>query len=92
MKPVAAAVFACVFVLLVGPVRAADGPAPFHRAELIFPLEHWHNHGSCIVECPDGDLLVCWFHGSGERSLPLATKPRRPFSRLSTDCWSSPRW
>ena len=36
-------------------------------AELIFPLEHWHNHGSCIVECPNGDLLVCWFHGSGER-------------------------
>ena len=35
--------------------------------ELIFPLEHWHNHGSCIVECPNGDMLVCWFHGSGER-------------------------
>ena len=40
---------------------------PFHRAELIFPPEHWHNHGSCIVECPNGDLIVCWFHGSGER-------------------------
>jgi len=40
---------------------------PFHEAELIFPLENWHNHGSCIVECPNGDLLVCWFHGSGER-------------------------
>ena len=37
------------------------------RSELIFPLEHWHNHGSCLVECPNGDLLVCWFHGSGER-------------------------
>ena len=35
--------------------------------QLIFPLEHWHNHGSCIVECPNGDMLVCWFHGSGER-------------------------
>lgn len=43
------------------------GAQPFHRAELIFPLEHWHNHGSCIVETPGGDLLVCWFHGSGER-------------------------
>lgn len=40
---------------------------PFHSAELIFPLETWHNHGSCIVETPRGDLLVCWFHGSGER-------------------------
>ncbi|MCA9060136.1 MAG: exo-alpha-sialidase [Planctomycetaceae bacterium] len=37
------------------------------QSELIFPLEHWHNHGSCVVECPNGDLLVCWFHGSGER-------------------------
>ena len=41
---------------------------PFLNSELIFPLEHWHNHGSCIVETPGGDLLVCWFHGSGERT------------------------
>src|ERR1700758_5293300 len=42
--------------------------APQHSAELIFPLEHWHNHSSSIVELPNGDLLVCWFHGSGERT------------------------
>jgi predicted neuraminidase len=41
---------------------------PFIESELIFPLEHWHNHASCIVEAPNGDLLVCWFHGSGERT------------------------
>lgn len=46
---------------------AAQPDAPFFEGELIFPLEQWHNHGSCIVECPNGDLLVCWFHGSGER-------------------------
>ena len=40
---------------------------PFLESELIFPLEHLHNHGSCIVECPNGDLLVCWYRGSGER-------------------------
>ncbi len=40
---------------------------PFHEAELIFPLEHWHNHASSIVELPGGDLFVCWYHGSGER-------------------------
>lgn len=45
----------------------ASSEQPFHHAELIFPMEHWHNHGSCIVETPRGDLLVCWFHGSGER-------------------------
>ena len=46
---------------------AAVAEEPFHEAELIFPLESWHNHGSCVVEAPNGDVLVCWFHGSGER-------------------------
>ncbi len=41
--------------------------APLYKGELIFPLEHWHNHSSSIVELPNGDFLVCWFHGSGER-------------------------
>ncbi len=38
------------------------------HSELIFPLNGWHNHASSIVECPNGDLLVCWFSGSGERT------------------------
>ncbi|MBN1481422.1 exo-alpha-sialidase [candidate division KSB1 bacterium] len=33
----------------------------------IFPLQEKHVHGSSIVECPNGDLLACWFYGSGER-------------------------
>lgn len=41
---------------------------PRYEAELLFPLESWHNHASCIVETPRGDLIVCWFHGSGERT------------------------
>jgi predicted neuraminidase len=48
------------------PGQAAD--RPFLTSELIFPLEHWHNHASMVVELPGGDLLVCWFHGSGERT------------------------
>ena len=58
--------------LLAGLVCPASLPAasekPCCESELIFPLEHWHNHASCIVETPKGDLLVCWFHGSGERT------------------------
>lgn len=46
---------------------SAWGEEPVYSSELIFPLEHWHNHASCIVACPNGDFLVCWFHGSGER-------------------------
>src|SRR4051812_33922726 len=54
------AVFACAL--------AAAFAAPQYSGELIFPLEKWHNHSSSIVELPNGDLLVCWFHGSGERT------------------------
>ena len=49
------------------PARAALA-APFHQAELIFPQENWHNHSPCIVECPNGDLLACWYHGHGEKT------------------------
>ena len=51
------------YLLMASRVAADDGPS----GQLIFPLEDWHNHGSCIVECSNGDMLVCWFHGSGER-------------------------
>jgi predicted neuraminidase len=48
--------------------RRRPKPEPaFHRTENLFAPEPWHNHGSCLVELPDGQLLACWFHGSGER-------------------------
>src|SRR6266540_5559705 len=53
---------------LDGRCSAQSSAEPIFEAELIFPLESWHNHASCIVETPRGDLLVCWFHGSGERT------------------------
>src|SRR4051812_33566193 len=54
------AVFACAL--------AAAAATPEYSGELIFPQEKWHNHSSSVVELPNGDLLVCWFHGSGERT------------------------
>ena len=62
MKLIAAFV-ACAYLACA---QTADQPN--YQAELIFPLEHWHNHSSSVVEMPNGDLLVCWFHGSGERT------------------------
>jgi predicted neuraminidase len=64
---------------VAGSVRAAG--APRFDSELVFPLEHWHNHSSSIVELPGGDLLVCWYNGSGERSaddvrILAARRPR----------------
>ena len=67
-------VFLVSALLSAQALPAADGHAasrpeqPFLESELLFPLETWHNHASCIVETPEGDLLVCWFHGSGERT------------------------
>ncbi len=63
----AAAPALAVLAATVISMKAGDEP-PFLRGELIFPSEHWHNHGSCVVETPQGDLLACWFHGSGERT------------------------
>ncbi len=40
---------------------------PRYEAELVFPLHDKHNHAPAIVECPNGDLLVSWYRGSGER-------------------------
>lgn len=34
----------------------------------IFPPQDLHVHSSSIVELPGGDLLCCWFEGSGERT------------------------
>jgi len=62
-----ASVFALLLTLLPYASMQRRTPA-FYETELIFPLEHWHNHASAIIECPNGDLLVCWFHGSGERT------------------------
>ena len=60
------AVLLPALVLWVGSGVAADD-APRHRAELVFPLSERHNHAPGIVELPDGQLLVSWYRGAGER-------------------------
>jgi predicted neuraminidase len=55
---------AAILLLLAG---SAWAEPPRFSAELVFPLERWHNHSSSLVELPGGDLLVCWYNGSGER-------------------------
>lgn len=42
-------------------------PKPSYYSEIIFPLQGDHVHGSTIVELSNGDILVGWFQGSGER-------------------------
>jgi predicted neuraminidase len=68
---------------------AAQAPAGEYKAELLFPVEHWHNHSSSIVEHPDGHLLVTWFHGSGERTAD-DVELLGAWQRRGGTTWTSP--
>src|SRR5688500_9184021 len=62
---------------------------PFLRSELVFPLDALHNHASCVVECRNGDLLVCWYRGSGERSAD-DVQVLGARKRSGASAWSEP--
>ncbi len=64
-------------------------PAMVYEGQDLFPLIAEHVHGSTIVELPNGDLLVAWFQGSGER---WADDVRIMGTRLraGTGRWSRP--
>jgi len=51
-----------------GQLPAAKKKEPAFSSELVFPLHPKHNHAPGIAECPNGDLIVSWYRGSGERS------------------------
>ena len=38
------------------------------KQEFVFTPQSEHSHGSSIVALPNGDFLVAWFQGSGERT------------------------
>lgn len=67
----------------------AQQPSALLYSELIFPLQSQHVHGSSLVELPNGDFLVAWFQGSGERT---ADDVRIMGSRLKkgTKAWGEP--
>ena len=73
--------FAVLAAVLALACAGAVSAEPFYKAELIFPPEHFHDHASCIVECPDGELLACWYRGVGPEkgddvAIMGARKPR----------------
>lgn len=90
----------CFLVLMVGLGLAAAYAAganaeqmgiqePLYRAEVLFPPTSLHVHGSSIVELPNGDLLACWFEGSGERQADdVVIKGAR--MRAGDDRWGAP--
>ena len=54
-----------LLIMVIGTtIQAQQDP----QSKLIFPFQEQHVHSSSIVELPNGDLLTCWFQGSGERT------------------------
>ncbi|WP_372934589.1 ChbG/HpnK family deacetylase [Mariniphaga sediminis] len=55
------------FFFLMCDAEAQQNSGSTYRSEYIFPVQEKHVHSSSVVELPNGDLLACWFEGSGER-------------------------
>ena len=79
-----------VNLLLAVALLAIAAPAePVCYDELVFAPEPLHNHSSSIVETPNGDLLVAWFRGRGEKTDDtLVISGAR--KRKGADRWSEP--
>ncbi|HVJ82822.1 MAG TPA: exo-alpha-sialidase [Planctomycetia bacterium] len=50
--------FVCAALFLFGGEPAS---------RLLYPPDKLHSHSACVTECPSGDLIACWYRGSGER-------------------------
>jgi predicted neuraminidase len=64
-----------MLVLMVGGamVMTAGAQEPYYEAEYIFDPgaeDHGHVHASCIVECPNGDLLAVWYENGEPLPAP----------------------
>ena len=79
--------FGALMLFLVGSTWANEPDWPKER--LVLDWQSEHAHASSLVELPNGDLLACWFQGSGERT---ADDVRVMGARLlhRTDTWSTP--
>lgn len=53
-----------LFVVLVSGISLLRGQSD---DGLIFPYRSEHTHSSSIIQTPGGNLLACWYAGSGER-------------------------
>lgn len=81
--------FILIFCLLLYTCASAQNSNPVIHSTLIFPLQEKHVHGSTLVHLPNGDKLVAWFEGSGERK---ADDVKIKGSRLKKGemAWSKP--
>jgi predicted neuraminidase len=55
-------------ILALFSITSQAQPSAILQQTLIFPQQEKHVHGSSLVALPNGDMLVAWFDGSGERT------------------------
>jgi len=91
-------------VIKRAPAEVSKGPdpdKPYFKGPRVFvkiardaigPLFAGHNHDPAIVECPNGDLLVCWYTCVSEKDRELALAISR--LRYGEEEWepASPFW
>ena len=58
----------CLYIALLFSLTAPIAAQSIVGQTLIFPRQDKHVHGSSLVALPNGDMLACWFYGSGERT------------------------
>lgn len=59
----------CFAVLLAFGLNTHGADEPGIRHTAVFTREKGiHNHAPCVTECPNGDLLLAYYTGHGERS------------------------
>jgi predicted neuraminidase len=81
--------FCFSFKIAGAQIASTQSNNPLFRSEYIFPFQELHVHSSSVVEIPGGDLMACWFEGSGERTAnDVVVKGAR--LKKGESRWSSP--
>ncbi len=74
---------------LVSEAQQKDSFQSIIKEEFVFAPQSEHAHGSSLVELPNGDFLVAWFQGSGERKSDDVRIMGARFEKGKEE-WSSP--
>lgn len=57
-----------IFYFLIISFQLYAQKSPIVSSSLVFPLQGKHVHASSLVVLPNGDKLIVWFEGNGERT------------------------
>ena len=79
----------CVAMMSCLVLTARSEASAWPEEKLILQWQSEHAHASSLIELPNGDLLACWFQGSGERSADDVRVMGARLTKGATS-WSAP--